>query len=51
MFAGMRGLLLHTVGAKSGAPRVTPHLSLGFRAPVVCHRRGRRKPESACLGT
>lgn len=24
LFAGMRGLLLHTVGAKSGAPRVTP---------------------------
>jgi|GEM_PF-163461 len=30
LFAGMRGLLLHTVGAKSGAPRVTPLYRFDF---------------------
>jgi deazaflavin-dependent oxidoreductase (nitroreductase family) len=30
LFAGMRALLLHTVGAKSGAPRVTPLYRFDF---------------------
>jgi deazaflavin-dependent oxidoreductase (nitroreductase family) len=30
LFAGMRGLLLHTVGAKSGAPRLTPLYRFDF---------------------
>jgi deazaflavin-dependent oxidoreductase (nitroreductase family) len=31
LFAGMRGLLLHTVGAKSGAPRLTPLYRFDFQ--------------------
>lgn len=30
LFAGMRGLLLHTVGAKSGEPRLTPLYRFDF---------------------
>lgn len=30
LFAGMRGLLLHTIGARSGAPRVTPLYRFDF---------------------
>jgi deazaflavin-dependent oxidoreductase (nitroreductase family) len=31
LFAGMRGLLLHTVGAKSGGPRLTPLYRFDFQ--------------------